>query len=421
MALAAKIKHFLDNHHVVYRVLKHKRTTTLQEAARALALEQHQVLQAVLLKDSIGVLLAVLPLNACIDWAKLSKTTGRQLTLLSPDEANNFFNDCEPGSYPPFGSAYGILTILDKSMEKLDVVYFEAGCHTAMIQLSMDDLQFLMADAAVHVFCCLNKEDCVYPILLDEDKGLTVEAHVPALPCIAQQLLEITHHYFKEAPYKKMVEPLQAVIPEVNTTVVSIAHWPEEGPLELQAFWRYALQSAVLAKKISQHVSDDYEIDSQLSYLAGFFHHFGYLLFGCLFPHEFRLLNRWLLLNPKASIETLEKRLLGMGQAMHIIGESHTRLGAWLMTHWQLPEPIIIATRYHHCVDYKGAYATYVKLIQLVTQLLKMTGIEDGHIDKPDYKYLEALGVSWSVVKACIQETHTEISGLNSMASELAN
>ena len=114
---------------------------------------------------------------------------------------------------------------------------------------------------------------------------------------------------------------------------------PEEGALGLHTFWRHALYSAMLAKNIAEKAKESACIDPQLSYSVGFFHNFGYLLLGHLFPPEFRLLNRWLLRYPKMPVEILEKRLLGMGQAMSIVGNGHAQLGAWPVSYTHLTLP----------------------------------------------------------------------------------
>ncbi len=43
--------------------------------------------------------------------------------------------DCEDGTVPPTGAAYGMNTIVDKSMDKVDDVYFEAGDHRTLVHL----------------------------------------------------------------------------------------------------------------------------------------------------------------------------------------------------------------------------------------------------------------------------------------------
>src|SRR5690606_16239445 len=140
--------------------------------------------------------------------------------------------------------------------------------------------------------------------------------------------------------------------------------------LDLQAFWRHSFFAATLAQKIAKMVSHE-KIDPCMCYLSGLMHNFGLLLFAKLYPPEFRLLRKWMRLNPKISIHVLEKRLLGMGHAMHVIRGGHAQLGAWLLKHWGMPEPCIVVAREHHSIQYDGPYCEYVNIIKLTNQLLR--------------------------------------------------
>lgn len=464
MALAAKVKHFLDSHDVSYRILLHERTSTLKEIASALKIEPKQMIQTVLLKDEIGVVAALLSLEREVNLNEVFEATHRSFHLLTPKEADRFFNDCEPGSHPPFGKPYGIPMILDKNLEELDYVYFEAGCHTAVVQLSMEDFQFLIAGTPAYYFSTSKQKNApdLSVITNSTDPDTEMKVDFPELPIIAQQVLSVANqnyseeavyslsnlisndnivsdhilqcaqHYLKKEEDDTTIASLQEVITKVFgfKTVSHIAvgitagrtfQVPREGPLGLNTFWRHSLQSAILAKKIAEHIPAQRGINLQLSYLVGLFHNFGYLLLGHLFPHEFRLLNRWMLLNPNTPIEVLEKRLLGMGQAMNVIARGHAHLGAWLMQYWAMPEPIITATRFHHTADYEGPYASYVNLIQLTNQLLKATGLGDGHIGSTDQECLNRLGLTTHCVENCLQELQGEAKVLNRMAKELTN
>jgi len=484
MALAAKVKHFLDSHHVAYRILQHPRTANLAQTIQVLDINPGNVIQAILLKDRTNVELAVLPFGYQIDLMQLFKQTERLFGILSWADADKFFTDCEPGTRPPFGKAYGLPLLLDKRLAQLKQVYFEAGSHTALIQISGEDLQLLTAGEAyfsfaIPAFQTENKNvDYVQsfnsPLLASkattsdessfEDRKwneFSMGGYVPSLPPIAQQILEIANNYPSEeaistlsnliakdtiihahilASAKHYLEEgrgeLASSLSEVISKVLGfkmVSHIalgitagrtfriPEEGILGLQGFWRHALYSAMLAKSIAEKVSCSCELDPHLSYLAGFFHNFGYLLLGHLFPPEFRLLNRWLLRYPKIPIEALEKRLLGMGQAMSIVVHGHAQLGAWLMQYWGMPESIVSITRFHHSTNYEGAYANYIVLLQLCDQLLKTKGLGDGQSGKLNEGWLQRLGLAFYQVEECVEVVQRGTTSLDHMAIILAN
>ena len=54
---------------------------------------------------------------------------------------DRFFPDCQPGALPPFGAAYGLPTLVDRSLETLPVIFFEAGDHETLVR--MDGQVFL--------------------------------------------------------------------------------------------------------------------------------------------------------------------------------------------------------------------------------------------------------------------------------------
>lgn len=183
-------------------------------------------------------------------------------------------------------------------------------------------------------------------------------------------------------------------------------------------FWKHAFYAANICEKLAQVININNKkdnntadpFDTELCYLLGFTHNFGFLLFGYLFRHEFRLLNKWMIQYPEEPIEKLEKRLLGMGNAMHIVHDGHTQLGAWLMEYWRLPEPFVLAAGLHHEKEYQGPYADYIQLIQLTNYLLKKIGIGEGATLSE--KTLELLNISLENALVIVQDVLMECEDL---------
>jgi Ala-tRNA(Pro) deacylase len=57
------------------------------------------------------------------------------------------FADCDLGSVPPFGQAYGIEVLLDDSLLERDRVFVESGDRGALLALKGEDFRRLMQDA----------------------------------------------------------------------------------------------------------------------------------------------------------------------------------------------------------------------------------------------------------------------------------
>jgi len=143
MPLAANLKRFLNRYGIQYRLLHHDRTNTLEETAEVVEVDKTQIIKAWILGDGEGYVMVVLPLFTKIDYFKLKRKLYRSLQLLPRKEINKLFYDCEPGSYPPIGEIYNLEWVLDESLYQLKYVYFESGCHSVLVQISMEDFLFL--------------------------------------------------------------------------------------------------------------------------------------------------------------------------------------------------------------------------------------------------------------------------------------
>ena len=70
-------------------------------------------------------------------------------TWTSPDEeqVETLFLDCEPGSVPALGAAYGLNVVVDDSLAQQPDIYFEGGDHANLVHISGTSFQKLMKDA----------------------------------------------------------------------------------------------------------------------------------------------------------------------------------------------------------------------------------------------------------------------------------
>lgn len=184
-------------------------------------------------------------------------------------------------------------------------------------------------------------------------------------------------------------------------------------------FWRHAFYAATYAQRLTELLPAQQGLDPQTSYDAGLFHNIGLLWFSQLFPPEYKMLKKWLQLNPNVSISVLEQRLLGMGHAFHVLRGGHTQLGEWLLRQWQMPEVICVIAREHHSLSYKGEYETYVKIIQLTNVLLREQGIGDGSLGVKQEIFLQTLGLSADQVFACVQEIKNGAENIEQTARSL--
>lgn len=146
MAIAARVQDYLTRRGMQYDVLTHPHSHTSMETAHLANVPGHSLAKSVVLEDDFGYLMAVLP-DQHVQLGKLSKELSCRLRLASEGELTRMFDDCEPGAIPSVGAAYGLRMIVDDSLAEETEIYFEAGDHEKLIQMSGSDFMALMEGA----------------------------------------------------------------------------------------------------------------------------------------------------------------------------------------------------------------------------------------------------------------------------------
>ncbi len=463
MIIAASIKQLFEKHQVAYRVFQHRRLSAYEDINDLLAIEAKSVLKAQLLADKYGVILVVHSQGRKLDFSQIAAQLNRNFKLLPSIKVNRIFKDCEADCWPPIGQAYGLDVILDRSLKDLELVYFASGSHTATVQMTVED--FIDLNPRAKILSITQNDTMQRPELAVDPKALSLEQKIlldthsfPSLPNIAWQLLQVSisgEHSTKELIELVSQDPMlqqqvmlythspfilqqlgQASIEKASNVQEAIEHvlgfdmvshialgvaasrafTHDASNSDLQDFWRHAFYAAAIAKQITKLVDPSHNLDPAISHLAGLFHNFGLLLFSQLFPPEYKMLQKWMDLNPKVSIAILEKRLLGMGRAFNVVRGGHAQLGEWLLRHWQMPEVICVITKEHHTVNYQGKYWPYVKIIQLTNNLLRLDGIGDGMATNVGPELLEPLGLSLPQVQEVVAQIKSGSNSLEQMA-----
>jgi Ala-tRNA(Pro) deacylase len=105
------------------------------------------MVKAVVLKGADGFMLALLPASRHIQFDKLRQLLGDEVNIAGEEQVETLFVDCEPGSVPALGAAYGLDVIVDDSLKGQSDVYVEGGDHANLVHLSGVSFQKLMKDA----------------------------------------------------------------------------------------------------------------------------------------------------------------------------------------------------------------------------------------------------------------------------------
>lgn len=137
---AKKLKEFLDSHHVKYITISHSRAFTAQEIAASAHISGKDLAKTVMVKVDGKMAMAVLPASYHVDINLLKGVAGAgKVELAAEAEFKDVFPDCDIGAMPPFGNLYGMDVLVAQSLAEDEEIAFNAGSHTELIKLSMND------------------------------------------------------------------------------------------------------------------------------------------------------------------------------------------------------------------------------------------------------------------------------------------
>jgi len=475
MAIATRVKQYLDSHGVDYQLISHPRTVTLEQAADAAFVPPKELAKAVLLKDKTGYLLAVLPADHHLDFHVLHQQFRRELELARDEEVAELFKDCEQTAVPPLGDVYGLETIVDDTLAASDDIYFAAGNHDALIHVSREQFRLLqsnswharfsrpiadlvgdndedlehLADAAIEQQKSGKEAALAHILPISDIRGrLDKIQKLPAMPEIAQRIVQLSADPYTDA---KDVAEVVELDPSLAAQIVHYARSPffgyqgsvntiqdaiarvlgfdmvmnialgivagksfrnqPDGPLGLKAFWHHAVYAAALGQTLANAMPTNLRPRPGTAYLAGLLHNFGILLLGHFFPAESFLLNKLVKNNPELPMPDLEMRVIGM---------QHPEIGATLMRSWNMPEAVVIAIREHHNEAYSGEHQSYVQLVALANRLLKRHGIGDAETGELPDAALASLGLTEERAVAALERILQGADALDSLARQIA-
>ena len=90
-----------------------------------------------------GAFLAVLPATHRVDTEALAQDLEGPVRLATAREVAEVFRDCEWGVVPPFGSLYGLPTLLDEGLNPGEWMVFEGHSHMHALRLLCRDFERL--------------------------------------------------------------------------------------------------------------------------------------------------------------------------------------------------------------------------------------------------------------------------------------
>lgn len=143
---------YLKQQHVPFHLQKHETTHSAQEMAESLHVPGDRVAKSVVLEADGKYVLALLPASQFIDMVRARESlAARELKLAREEEIASLFNDCDLGSIPPFGSLYGLQTVVDSSFTGDQNIVFESNHHDESISMSFRDFERIEHPRTAHL------------------------------------------------------------------------------------------------------------------------------------------------------------------------------------------------------------------------------------------------------------------------------
>lgn len=137
MAVAERLKTFLEDAGVEYEVLDHDEAYTAQEEAHAAHVPGRNWAKTVVVAADGDPMLAVLPATHMLDLDAFARTVGaKEVELADESRFAGLYPDCEPGAMPPFGHLYDQTTFVDESLRRDEYIAFHAGDHETAVKLA---------------------------------------------------------------------------------------------------------------------------------------------------------------------------------------------------------------------------------------------------------------------------------------------
>jgi Ala-tRNA(Pro) deacylase len=143
VAIAPRLRHFLDRQHAVYELIDHPPTLSSVQSAAVAHIPPRCMAKAVLLDMPHDYLLAVLPSDRRIELADLWDELGDKPRLADEGEISIIFDDCAPGAVPPLGLGYGVATIIDEHLASEPDIFFEGGDHCSLVHMEQAEFRRL--------------------------------------------------------------------------------------------------------------------------------------------------------------------------------------------------------------------------------------------------------------------------------------
>jgi len=138
-----QIWQLLSDRRVPFETVMHAPAYTAQQRAKHLHVPGAHPAKTVVLALPGEFVVAVLSADRRVDLSAVARTLGQPARLANDAELTDLFRDCEWGAKSPFGTLYGLRTIVDESLPTDAMLVLEAQRHSVAVLLRCRHFQEL--------------------------------------------------------------------------------------------------------------------------------------------------------------------------------------------------------------------------------------------------------------------------------------
>ena len=140
-ATCERVLALLASHAATFSRLTHPPTLTSAQSAAVRGVDVHSGAKAMLCKlpkdvgtgPNAAYVLCILCADLTVDWAALRALLGVKKSSLASLEDVSRLTGCLSGAVPPFGSLFGVTTLVDESIVGLTAINFNCGLRTESV------------------------------------------------------------------------------------------------------------------------------------------------------------------------------------------------------------------------------------------------------------------------------------------------
>ena len=147
MAISNQIQDYLRRNSVDFEVISHPHAPSGMRVAEAAHVAGDCLVKGVLLEDDEGLVLALVPATHRVRVGAVRRHLERPVGLATEQEVSAAFRDCEPGTVPSIGAAYGLRTLVDSALFGHSDIYLEGGDHRALLHVQGRSFDRLLKSA----------------------------------------------------------------------------------------------------------------------------------------------------------------------------------------------------------------------------------------------------------------------------------